>query len=181
MPGFIKACLLLHSVCGQVLWFEVYDNSASHDRHTWQRRECLMTLPENCGSSCWIPYQKLTGGSFLKVHCGMDSGTMSTNFHPVPLKSTGCSCAPSDLSPAHDLVIPCVSQLETTSLLSIGEGNGNPLRCSCLEYPRDGGAWWAAVYGVAQSRTRLKWLSSSSSSSSLLSSADLLNAESLYA
>ena len=45
-----------------------------------------------------------------------------------------------------------------------GEGNGNPLQCSCLENPRDGGAWWAAVYGVAQSRTRLKRLSSSSSS-----------------
>ena len=50
------------------------------------------------------------------------------------------------------------------SLSCIGEGNGNPLQCSCLEYPRDGGAWWAAVYGVAQSQTRLKWLSSSSSS-----------------
>ena len=49
------------------------------------------------------------------------------------------------------------------SLSCIGEGNGNPLQCSCLENPRDGGAWWAAVYGVAQSRTRLKWLSSSSS------------------
>ena len=47
----------------------------------------------------------------------------------------------------------------------IGEGNGNPVQCSCLENPRDWGAWWAAVYGVAQSRTRLKWLSSSSSSS----------------
>ena len=44
-----------------------------------------------------------------------------------------------------------------------GEGNGNPLQCSCLENPRDGGAWWAAVCGVAQSRTRLKRLSSSSS------------------
>ena len=43
------------------------------------------------------------------------------------------------------------------------EGNGNPLQCSCLENPRDGGAWWAAVYGVAQSPTRLKRLSSSSS------------------
>ena len=52
------------------------------------------------------------------------------------------------------------------SLLSIGEGNGNPLQCSCLENPRDRGAWWAAVYGVAQSRTRLKWLSSSSSMNS---------------
>ena len=51
------------------------------------------------------------------------------------------------------------------SLSCIGEGNGNPLQCSCLENPRDEGAWWAAVYGVAQSWTRLKWLSSSSSSS----------------
>ena len=49
------------------------------------------------------------------------------------------------------------------SLSCIGEGNGNPLQCSCLENPRDGGAWWAAVYGIAQSRTQLKWLSSSSS------------------
>ena len=49
------------------------------------------------------------------------------------------------------------------SLSCIGEGNGNPLQCSCLENPRDGGAWWAAVYGVEQSRTRLKRLSSSSS------------------
>ena len=44
----------------------------------------------------------------------------------------------------------------------MGRGNGNPLQCSCLENPRDGGAWWASVYGVAQSRTRLKRLSSSS-------------------
>ena len=42
----------------------------------------------------------------------------------------------------------------------IGEGNGSPLQCSCLENPRDRGAWWAAVSGVTQSRTRLKWLSS---------------------
>ena len=47
------------------------------------------------------------------------------------------------------------------SLSCIGEGSGNPLQCSCLENPRDGGAWWAAVYGVSWSRTRLKWLSSS--------------------
>ena len=54
------------------------------------------------------------------------------------------------------------------SLSCIGEGNGNPLQCSCLENPRDGGAWLAAVYGVAQSRTRLKRLSSSSSIASLV-------------
>ena len=50
------------------------------------------------------------------------------------------------------------------SLSCIGEGNGNPLQCPCLENPRDGGAWWAAVYGVAQNQTWLKQLSSSSSS-----------------
>ena len=55
------------------------------------------------------------------------------------------------------------------SLSCIGEGNGNPLQCSCLENPRDGGAWWAAVYAVAQSRTQLKQLSSSSTDGSWLS------------
>ena len=49
------------------------------------------------------------------------------------------------------------------SLSCIGEGNGTPLQCSCLENPRYGGAWWAAFYGFTQSRTRLKWLHSSSS------------------
>ena len=51
------------------------------------------------------------------------------------------------------------------SLSCIGEGNGNPLQCSCQENPRDGRTWWAAVYAVAQSWTRLKWLSSRSSNS----------------
>jgi len=54
------------------------------------------------------------------------------------------------------------------SLSCIEEGNGNPLQCSCLENPGDGGAWWAALSGIAQSRIRLKWLSSSSSSSRAL-------------
>ena len=52
----------------------------------------------------------------------------------------------------------------TISCLYVSSRNGNPLQCSCLENPRDGGVWWAAVYGVAQSRIRLKQLSSSSSS-----------------
>ena len=55
------------------------------------------------------------------------------------------------------------------SLSCIGEGNGNPLHCSCLENPGDGEAWWAAVYGVAQSRTRLKWLSTSKEHPGLIS------------
>ena len=53
------------------------------------------------------------------------------------------------------------------SLSCIGEGNGKPLKCSCLENPRDGGAWWAAVYGVTESQTRLRRLSSSSSSNNI--------------
>ena len=74
--------------------------------------------------------------------------------------------------------VPGVAESDTTerlpfhfSLSYIGEGNGNPLRCSCLENPRDVGAWWASVDGVAQSQTRLKRLSSSSSSSSNVLSA----------
>ena len=61
--------------------------------------------------------------------------------------------------PLHFLKLRGISTLN-------GEGNGNPLQCSCLENPRDREAWWAALYGVAQSQTRLKRLSSSSSSSS---------------
>ena len=61
---------------------------------------------------------------------------------------------------------PSLERLHFHFLLScIGEGNGNPLPCSCLENPRDRGAWWAAVYGVIQNQTWLKRLSSSSSSS----------------
>ena len=58
------------------------------------------------------------------------------------------------------------------SLACIGEGNGNPLQRSCLEDPRDGGTWWAAVHGVAQSWTRLKRLSSSGSRSDLAAAAE---------
>ena len=54
------------------------------------------------------------------------------------------------------------------SLSCIGEGKGNPLQCSCLENPREWGAWWAAIYGVSQSRTWLKRLSSSSGSNPFL-------------
>ena len=68
-------------------------------------------------------------------------------------------------------------RLNWTEPSNMGEGNGNPLQCSCLENPRDSRAWWAAVYGVTQSWTRLKWLSSSSSnsSSSTLKYRDMVN------
>jgi len=66
------------------------------------------------------------------------------------------------------------------SLSRIGEGNGNPLQCSCLENPKDGGAWWAAIYGVAQSRTRLKQLSSSTSSRAFLLAQTLKNLPAMW-
>ena len=72
--------------------------------------------------------------------------------------------------------LPCVLILGIVNfipLLFLGEGNGNPLQCSCLENPRDGGAWGAAVCGVAQSRTRLKRRSSSSGSNVFLAFASL--------
>ena len=71
---------------------------------------------------------------------------------------TRCHGLPAEHSTAHKVVWPQRSNLESDWLLLIGEGSGNPLQCSCLENPRDGGAWWAAVHGVAQSGTRLKWL-----------------------
>ena len=109
----------------------------------------------------------------LGLHCLVEfSWHLANNgrrqWHPTPVFLPG-------KSPGRRSLVGCspwgLEESDTTerlhfyfSLSCIGEGNGNPRQCSCLENPRDGGAWWAAVYGVTQSRTRLKWLSSSSSS-----------------
>ena len=86
-------------------------------------------------------------------------------WHPTPVLSPGKSHGRRSLvgcSPWGSEESDTTEQLPFHfSLSCIGEGNGNPLQCSCLENPRDGGALWAAVYGVAQSRTQLKQLSSS--------------------
>ena len=93
-------------------------------------------------------------------------------LHPTPVLLPGKSYGRRSLvgcSPWGHKELDMTEQLHFHfSLSRIGEGNGNPLQCSCLENPRDRGAWWAAIYGVAQSRTRLKQLSSSSSSKKLL-------------
>ena len=89
-------------------------------------------------------------------------------WHPTPVLLPGTShgwrslvgCSPWGLEES-DMTEPLHFHF---SLSCIGEGSGNPLQCSCLENPRDGGAWWAAVYRVAQNWTQLKRLSSSSSS-----------------
>ena len=106
--------------------------------------------------------------SLVQEYINKCSGKWRSQWHPTPVLLPGKShgrrslvgCSPWGLE-----------ESDTTerlyfhfSLSCIGEGNGNPLQCSCLENPRDGGAWWAAIYEVAQNRTRLKRLSSSSSS-----------------
>ena len=70
-------------------------------------------------------------------------------------------CNITQLSKKKKKIMPFTAKWMDLEII-IGEGNGNPVQCSYLENPRDGGAWWAAVYGVAQSRIRLKRLSSSS-------------------
>ena len=96
-------------------------------------------------------------------------GTLSRRrqWHPTPVLLPGKSHGQRSLvgcSPWGRKESDMTEQLHFHfSLSCTGEGNGNPLQCSCLENPRDGGAWWAAVYGVQPSRTRLKRLSSSSS------------------
>ena len=112
--------------------------------------------------------KNVTGSKIVKIHL-INRGrlVLRRQWHPTPVLLPGKShgrrslvgCSPWDLE-----------ESDTTerlhfhfSLSCIGEGNGNPLQCSCLENLRDGGAWWASVYGVAQSQTRLKRLSSSSS------------------
>ena len=126
-------------------------------------------------SSCWL--------------CGVDGGTPLVSvfssvkwdgclflwrrqWQPTPVLLPGKShgqrslvgCSPWGLEESDT-----TERLHFHFLLScFGEGNGNPLQCSCLENPKDGGAWWAAVYGVTQSQTQWKRLSSSSSSSPFL-------------
>ena len=89
-------------------------------------------------------------------------------WHPTPVLLPGKSHGRRSLvgcSPWGRKESDRTERLHFHFLLScIGEGNGNPLQCSCLENPRDGRAWWAAIYGVAQSRTQLKQLNSRSSS-----------------
>ena len=86
-------------------------------------------------------------------------------WQPAPVLLPGKSCGRRSLegcSPWGRWGSDMTEWLQFFSLSCMGEGNGNPLQCSCLENPKDGGAWWAAIYGVAQSRTWLKRLSSSS-------------------
>ena len=106
------------------------------------------------------------------VMCWTPSWYRRRQWHPTPVLWPGKSHGQRSLegcSPWGHWGSDMTERLHFHFLPSrIGEGNGNPLQRSCLENPRNRGAWWAAIYGVAQSQTRLKRLSGSSSSSSSL-------------
>ena len=111
-----------------------------------------------------------TDSNFILLNCvSLKSSLQRRQWHPTPVLLPGKSHGWKSLvgcSPWSHCQSDMTERLHFDfSLSCIGEWNGTPLQCSCLENPRDGGAWWAAVYGVAQSQTWLKWLSSSSSSS----------------
>ena len=105
------------------------------------------------------PSQQTKPGSGLRNSCTQ----MRRQWHPTPVLLPGKSHGQRSLvgcSPWDRQESDMTERLHFHfSLSCIGEGNGNTLQCSGLENPRDGGAWWAAIYGIAQSRTRLKWLS----------------------
>ena len=116
-------------------------------------------------SHCWL-IQSARAPSVIFFFLCTSHGSGRRQWHPTPVLLPGKShgrrslvgCSPwgreeSDMTEQFHFHF---------SLSRIGQENGNPLQCSCLENPRDGEAWWAAVYGVARSRTRLKRLSSSS-------------------
>ena len=121
-------------------------------------REKPFTLMDNCFSTKVL--QQLNEGKKLEKAMAPHSSTLAWKIpwteEPGRLKSMGSRRV------GHDWLLHF-----QFSLSCIGEGNGNPLQCSCLENPRDGRAWWAAICGVAQSWTRLKRLSSSSSKKQL--------------
>ena len=133
----------------------------------WQ----LLFLFVKCIVVCWSSY--FFSGfsiSFVCYRCqlksinsGMYDMFRRRQWHPTPVLLPGKSHGRRSLvgcSPWGHKESDTTERLPFHfSLSCIGEGNGNPLQCSCLENPRDGEAWWAAVYGVTQSQTRLKWLS----------------------
>ena len=122
---------------------------------TWGRGHGFRMIQVHCIHCALYCYYYYISTSFSEKAMATHSSTLAWKIplmeEPGRLQSMG-----TQLDMIEQLHFPF-------SLSPVGEGNGNPLQCSCLENPRDRGAWWAAIYGVAQSRTQLKRLSSSSS------------------
>ena len=144
---------------------DVWESSLLMEKRVWVQ---FISVAQSCLTLC-KPMDCSTPG--LPVHDQLLEFTQThvhrrRQWHPTPVLLSGKSHGWRSLvgcSPWGREESDTTERLHFHfSLSCTGEGNGKPLQCSCLENPRDGGAWWAAVYGVAQSRTRLKRLSSSS-------------------
>ena len=124
------------------------------------------SLPLALGTPHYSSFPSAISLLFPLLICPLLGDVWRRKWHPTPVLLPGKSHGRRSLvgcSPWGREELDTAERLHFDFSLSlIGEGNGNPLQCSCLENPRDGGVWWAAVYRVAQSRTRLKRLSSSS-------------------
>ena len=131
----------------------------------------MWTTVLKCAQQCCDGFMWTAKGLSHKYTC-IHSPQRRRQWHPTPVLLPGESHGWRSLvgcSPWSHKESDMTERLHFHfSLSCIGEGHGNSLQCSCLKNPRDGGAWWAAVYGVTQSQTRLKQLSSSSSSNSKL-------------
>ena len=141
------AVKVLHSICQQIWKTQQWPQD-------WKRSVFLSISKKGNAKEC-SNYHTIACISHVSTEKAMASHSSTLAWRipwteePARLQSMG------SLRVGHDWA--------TSLLLSyIGEGNGNPLQCSCLDNPRDRGAWWAAIYGVAQSQSWLKWLSSSS-------------------
>ena len=119
--------------------------ASRYDYYQWEVSHFCFQMPPYMGD-----HMQDIRGMAMAPHSSTLAWKIPWTEEPVRLQSVG------SLRVGHDWATWLHFHF---SLSCIGEGKGNPLQCSCLENPRDGGAWWAAVYGVAQSRTWLKWLS----------------------
>jgi hypothetical protein len=151
----LKSLLQHHSSKASILWCSAF--------FTVQLSHPYMTTGKNIALTRWIFV-----GKVMSLLSNMLSRVVITLFPRSKrlliswlLSLSAVILEPQKIRP-QSATVSTVSPSICHEVMGLGEGNGNPLQCSCLENPRDGGAWWAAVYGVAQRWTRLKRLSSSS-------------------
>ena len=119
-----------------------------------RKQQVLIKLRKIIEPTCTVLRKKLCGHYSLELEKAMAPHSSTLAWKIPWMEEPGRLWSMGSLRVGHDWVTSL-----SLFLSCIGEGNGNPLQCFCLENPRGGGAWWADVYGVAQSRTRLKWLS----------------------
>ena len=139
----IVACIVGYSPRGRK---ELDTTEQLHFQFHFISCDCIVSVPTS------VVWDSLYIEKAMTPHSSTLTWKISWMEEPGGLPSMGSLRVGHNWETSLSLFLSCIEEV-----------NGNPFQCSCLENPRDGGAWWAAIYGVAQSRTRLKQLSSSSS------------------